>query len=80
MATDKKFEEMMQELEQISQDLEKGDLSLDESMKKFEEGIALSKKCSEILETAEKKIKILIQDEDKLKEEDFDVEIGRAHV
>ncbi len=74
MATDKKFEEMMQELEQISQDLEKGDLSLDESMKKFEEGIALSKKCSEILETAEKKIKILIQDEDKLKEEDFDVE------
>lgn len=74
MATDKEFEEMMQELEQISQDLEKGDLSLDESMKKFEEGIALSKKCSEILETAEKKIKILIQDEDKLKEEDFDVE------
>ena len=74
MATDKKFEEMMQELEQISQDLEKSDLSLDESMKKFEEGIALSKKCSEILETAEKKIKILIQDEDKLKEEDFDVE------
>lgn len=74
MATDKNFEEMMQELEQISQDLEKGDLSLDESMKKFEEGIALSKKCSEILETAEKKIKILIQDEDKLKEEDFDVE------
>lgn len=74
MATDKKFEEMMQELEQISQDLEKGDLSLDESMKKFEEGIALSKKCSEILETAEKKIKILIQDEDKIKEEDFDVE------
>ena len=67
MATDKKFEEMMQELEKISQDLEKGDLSLDESMKKFEEGIALSKKCSEILETAEKKIKILIQDEDKLK-------------
>ena len=74
MATDKKFEEMMQELEKISQDLEKGDLSLDESMKKFEEGITLSKKCSEILETAEKKIKILIQDEDKLKEEDFDVE------
>ena len=74
MATDKKFEEMMQELEQISQDLEKGDLSLDESMKKFEEGIALSKKCSEILETTKKKKKILIRDENKLKEEDFDVE------
>ena len=74
MATDKNFEEMMQELEKISQDLEKGDISLDESMKKFEEGIALSKKCSEILETAEKKIKILIQDEDKIKEEEFDVE------
>ena len=68
------FEETMQQLQIIVQELEKGTLNLDDSVKKFEEGIALSKKCSEILETAEKKIKILIQDEDKLKEEDFDVE------
>ena len=68
------FEESMKKLETIVTELENGNLNLDESVKKFEEGIALSKKCSEILETAEKKIKILIQDEDKLKEEDFDVE------
>ena len=68
------FEKSMESLEKIVTELENGELNLDESVKKFEEGIALSKKCSEILETAEKKIKILIQDEDKLKEEDFDVE------
>lgn len=71
MATEKKFEEMMENLEQISQDLENGELTLDESMHKFEEGMKLSKKCSEILENAEKKIKILIKDGEDLKEEDF---------
>lgn len=74
MATEKKFEEMMEELEKISQDLENGNLTLEESMNKFEEGIELSKKCSDILENAEKKITILIKDNDQLKEEKFDVE------
>ena len=74
MSTDKSFEEMMKSLEQISQDLENGELTLDESMKKFEEGMQLSKKCSEILENAEKKIKILIKDGENLSEEDFNVD------
>ena len=74
MSAEKKFEEMIKDLEQISQDLENGELTLDESMEKFEEGIKLSKKCSEILESAEKKIKILIKDEEELKEEDFEAE------
>ena len=74
MSTEKTFEEMMNKLEEISQDLENGELTLDESMKKFEEGMKLSKKCSEVLENAEKKIKILIKDGEDLKEEDFNVD------
>lgn len=67
-----KFEENMEKLEKIVQDLENGDLTLEDSIKKFEEGIEISKKCSEILEEAEKKITILIKKDDKVKEEDFE--------
>lgn len=74
MAKEKKFEEMIQDLEKISQELETGELTLDQSMEKFEEGIGLSKKCSEILENAEKKITILIKDGEEINEEDFNVE------
>lgn len=66
------FEENMENLEKIVQELEKGELNLDESIKKFEEGMQLSKKCNEILEEAEKKITILIKKEDKLEEENFE--------
>ncbi len=65
------FESAMEELELIAKTLEKGDLNLDESVKQFEKGIKLSKKCNEILESAEKKISILIQDGEDLKEEEF---------
>lgn len=65
------FESAMEELELIAKSLEKGDLNLDESVKQFEKGIKLSKKCNEILENAEKKISILIQDGEELKEKSF---------
>lgn len=65
------FEVAIKNLEQIVQELEKGDLNLDESVKKFEEGMALSKKCTKILEEAEKKITILIKDGEDVKEESF---------
>ena len=74
MLQEKKFEDMMEDLEKISQELESGNLPLDKSMEKFEEGIKLSKKCSEILESAEKKITILIRDGEELKEEEFNVQ------
>ena len=67
--TSNNFEENMQGLENIVQELEKGDLNLEESIKKFEKGIELSKKCNEILEDSEKKITILIKKEDKIEEE-----------
>lgn len=59
------FEESMKELEQIAKELESDDLSLDESIKKFEKGMSLSKQCKETLDNAEKKITILINDEEK---------------
>lgn len=65
------FEETMEKLEQIATTLEKGDLSLEESLVQFEEGMKLSKKCNEILENAQKKITILLSKEGELKEEEF---------
>ena len=72
MEKEKSFEEMMADLEKIAKDLEEGNLSLDESVQKFEEGMLLSKKCSSILESAEKRITLLVEQEDgKILEEDF---------
>lgn len=65
------FEENIKELEEIITELEKGELNLDDSMKKFEHGIELSKNCTEILENAEKKITILLKEGNDLKEQDF---------
>lgn len=65
------FEETMQKLQEIVLELEKGTLNLDDSVKKFEEGIELSKQCNQILESAEKKINILVKKDDGIKEETF---------
>ena len=59
----KKFEEALQELETIAQRLEDGNLSLDESLALFEEGIKLSRLCSQRLDEAEKKVEILLKNE-----------------
>ena len=68
---EKSFEEMIEELENIANSLEKDELTLDESVLKFEEGMRLSKECSNILDNAEKRIKILIDENDEIHEEDF---------
>lgn len=65
------FEETMQKLEQITAELEKGELSLDELVKKFEEGIKLSKECNKILEDSEKRINILINEDGNITEDNF---------
>lgn len=62
------FETSLKELETIVRELESGEVNLDESLKKFERGIDLYKKCRQTLEGAEKKIKIL---SDSLKEVDY---------
>ena len=53
------FEKSLQELEQIVTNLEKGDLSLDQSLKLFEKGVQLTRKCQHSLAEAEQKIKVL---------------------
>lgn len=69
------YEESMKNLEQIVKDLESGDLSLDESIKRFEKGMELSKHCSTLLEDAEKKITMLIEKENgELKEGPINIE------
>jgi exodeoxyribonuclease VII small subunit len=57
------FEQAMKKLEQIVQDLEFGDQPLEKTLKRFEEGVKLSKFCSEKLDETEKKVTILLQDQ-----------------
>ena len=59
-----KFEEALKRLEKIVDDLEDGNLSLDEALEKYEEGIRLSKSCAKKLEAAKKKVEILLKSED----------------
>jgi exodeoxyribonuclease VII small subunit len=54
-----KYEEALKKLEKIVEDLEKGELSLDDALKKYQEGIELSRLCSQRLESAKKKIDLL---------------------
>lgn len=59
-----KFEEALARLETIVTELERGELPLDQSLKIFEEGIKLSKTCLKILDDAERKVEILVQEKD----------------
>ena len=67
------FEEAFKRLDDIVTKLESGDLSLEESMTLFEEGITLTKTCKTRLEAAEQKIQLLLKDSDgNLTLEDID--------
>jgi exodeoxyribonuclease VII small subunit len=68
-----KFEEALGRLEEIVQTLERGDLSLDESLKAFEEGVKLSKSCLKLLDDAEKRVEILIGDQGHKRARPFDL-------
>jgi exodeoxyribonuclease VII small subunit len=64
----KNFEETLDKLEKIVNELEGGEVSLDQSIKKFEKGIELYNECRDFLADAEQKIKVLT---DSLKEEEY---------
>lgn len=57
----KDFEQALRRLEEIVAELEKGELPLEKSLELFEEGVRLSKFCSERLDEAERKVEILLQ-------------------
>jgi exodeoxyribonuclease VII small subunit len=69
------FEESLKKLESIVDKLEKGDLSLEDSLKLFEEGVGLSAACKKELEEAEGKVQVLIKQRDgSLKTQPFPAE------
>jgi len=70
-----KFEEAFSRLEKVIEELEAGELTLDETLKKYEEGMAMLRICREILQKAEKKIEVLTRDEEgKLRASPADIE------
>ena len=69
----KSFEESLKKLEQITNELEEGDLSLEKALKKFDEGIKLAEYCNRKLDEAQKKIDILLNKNGSLTSLPFEV-------
>ena len=68
----KTFESALARLEKITEELENGDLSLEASLKKFDEGIKLTEFCNAQLSEARTKVEILLEKNGQLKSEPFD--------
>jgi len=62
--SDKKFETALEELENLVEQLESGDLSLEDSLAAFEKGVGLIKLCNQKLNDVEKKIEVLVRDKE----------------
>ncbi len=73
-----KFEECLQRLEKIVNELEKGDLPLEKALTLFEEGIQLSNNCRAELDAAEGKVEILLKQNGKLQPEPFEATSEKA--
>ncbi|WMW21189.1 exodeoxyribonuclease VII small subunit [Methanolobus mangrovi] len=65
------FENSLEELESLVEKLEKGQLTLDESLGIFERGMKLARVCNQKLSKAERKIEVLIEENGRLKTETF---------
>jgi exodeoxyribonuclease VII small subunit len=73
-----KFEECLQRLEKIVDELEKGNVPLEQAIKLFEEGVKLSNSCRQELEAAEGKVEILLKQNGKLQAEPFEPSADRT--
>jgi exodeoxyribonuclease VII small subunit len=62
--SDKKFESALEELEQVVEQLESGELSLEDSLSAFEKGVGLVRFCNQKLNEVEKKIEMLVKDKE----------------
>jgi exodeoxyribonuclease VII small subunit len=72
---EEKFEDALERLQGLVRELESGDCPLEDSIKKFEDGMALARKCQDRLSQAEQKIEILLKaDKSGLSFENFDEE------
>ena len=76
MSSTKKFnlEKSLADLEELVEELESGDLPLEKAMKKFEEGIKLTRGCQTALKEAEQKVEILLKSAGGENLEDFEVD------
>lgn len=72
-ANNNDFESSVKELEKIINNMESGKLSLEDSLKSFEQGIALTNHCRSLLSNAEQKVQILMQEQEE-QFEDFELE------
>ena len=70
--TKQTFEEALEKLEQITKALEEGDLSLEDSLEYFDEGVKLAQQCSSKLDDAQKKIEILLKKNDTFEPSTFE--------
>lgn len=73
-----KFEDGLERLEKIVDELEKGSVPLEQALKLFEEGMRLSTTCRKELEEAEGKVEILLKQNGKLQPEPYDLATERA--
>jgi exodeoxyribonuclease VII small subunit len=63
-AGNKKFETALEELEQVVEQLDSGELSLEDALAAFEKGVGLVKYCNEKLNEVEKKVELLVKDKE----------------
>jgi len=73
-----KFEECLQRLEQIVDELEKGNAPLEQALKLFEEGVTLSSSCRRELEEAEGKVEILLRQNGKLQPATYEPAVDKS--
>ena len=66
------FEKALEELESLVSSMEEGDLSLEESLKAFEQGIKLTRECQSALKQAEQKVQVLISESGDTEELDLE--------
>lgn len=66
------FEKSLHELERLVEVLEQGDLSLEEALKKFEQGVKLTRSCQQALREAEQKVHLLMEQNGQIHLEPFD--------
>jgi len=68
------FETSLEKLEKLVEQMEDGDLTLEDSLKTFEEGIRLTRECQQALAAAEHKVKLLIEENGQVTASDFEAE------
>ena len=68
------FEHSLVELEALVERMEQGDLPIEEALKAFEEGVKLTRECQAILDQAEQKVQVLIEQQGELRTQPFNAE------